>query len=115
MAEAILKRYHKIKTGRKEGKEERCEGREKNWRLAAAVEEQEELNILTSFYLAEYDVDYTANHDQGIEDVPGVPDIALIVAACTASRRRGEGRRGREGGMQGSIRGREVTVRSNGR
>ena len=55
------------------------------------------MNILTSFYLAEYDVDYTADHDQGIEDVPGVPDIALIVAACTASGRRGEGRRGREG------------------
>lgn len=46
--------------------------------------------ILTTFYLAEYDVDYTANHNQGIEDVPGVPNIALIMAACTASRRRGE-------------------------
>lgn len=53
-----------------------------------------ELVILTSFYLAEYDVDYTANHHQSIEDVPRVPDIALNMEACTASRRRGEGRRG---------------------
>lgn len=28
-----------------------------------------------SFYLAEYDVDNTANHHHSIEDVPGVPDI----------------------------------------
>lgn len=68
--------------------------------MAAALGEQEEgmtdLYILTSFYLAEYDVDYTANHHQSIEDIPGVPDIALNMAACTASRgwgRRGGGRR----------------------
>lgn len=69
---------------------------------AAAVGEPEEgmteLYILTSFYLAEYDVDYTANHHQSIEDVPGVSDITLNVAACTASRRREEGRRGGGGG-----------------
>lgn len=74
----------------------------KKRRAAAAVAEQEEgmteLDILTSFYLAEYDVDYTANHHQSIEDVPGVPDIALNMAACAASRRRGEGRRGGGGG-----------------
>lgn len=68
----------------------------KKRRVAAAVGEQgmTELYILTSFYLAEYDVDYTANHHQGIEDIPGVPDIALNMAACVASRRRGKGRRG---------------------
>lgn len=70
--------------------------------VAAAVGEPEEgmteLYILTSFYLAEYDVDYTANHHQSIEDVPGVSDITLNVAACTASRRREEGRRGGGGG-----------------
>lgn len=60
---------------------------------------------MTSFYLAEYDVNYTADHHQSVEDVPGVPDIALNMAACTASRRRGEGRRG------AGIRGREVMVR----
>lgn len=48
-----------------------------------------EFYIVTSFYLAEYDVDYTANDHQGIEDVPGVPDIALNMAACTASGRGG--------------------------
>lgn len=57
--------------------------------------ERQEFHILTSFYLAEYDVDYTANHHQGIEDIPGVPDIALNMAPCTPSRRRGGGRRGR--------------------
>lgn len=62
--------------------------------VAAAAVGEQELYILTSFYLAEYDVDYTANHDQSIEDVPGVPDIALIMAACIASRRIGGGRRG---------------------
>lgn len=51
-------------------------------------------DILTSFYLAEYDVDYTANHHQSIEDIPGVPDIALNTAPCTPSRRRRGGRRG---------------------
>lgn len=49
---------------------------------------------MTSFYLAEYDVYYTADHHQSIEDIPGVPDIALNMAACTAGRRRGVGRRG---------------------
>lgn len=52
-----------------------------------------------SFYLAEYDVDYTADHHQSVEDVPGVPDITLNMAACTASGRRGGGvgkRRGTE-------------------
>lgn len=44
-----------------------------------------------SFYLAEYDVDYTADHHQSVEDVPGVPDITLNMAAYTASGRRGEG------------------------
>lgn len=66
--------------------------------MAAALRQQEEgmteLYILTSFYLAEYDVDNTANHHQSIEDVPGVLDIALNVAACAASGRRGGGRRG---------------------
>lgn len=47
---------------------------------------------MTSFYLAEYDVDYTANHHQSIKDIPGVPDIALNMAAIRSSRRRGEGR-----------------------
>lgn len=38
-----------------------------------------------SFYLAEYDVNYTADHNQSVEDVPGVPNITLNLAACTAS------------------------------
>lgn len=88
-------------------------------RVAVAVGEQEEgmteFYVLTSFYLAEYDVDYTANHHQSIEDVPGVPDIALNMAACTASRRRG-GRQERRV-MQESIRDysegyRRVTIRN---
>lgn len=62
-----------------------------------------ELYILTSFYLAEYDVDYTANHHQSIEDVPGVPDIALNMAPYTPSRRGGGRQERRE--MQGSITG----------
>lgn len=49
---------------------------------------------MLSFYLAEYDVNYTADHHQSIEDVPGVPDIALNMVACAAGRRRGEGRGG---------------------
>lgn len=69
----------------------------KPMRVAAAVGEQDEgmteLYILTSFYLTENDVDYTANHHQSIEDVPGVPDIALNMAAFTASGRTEEGRR----------------------
>ena len=59
--------------------------------MTEAVGEQEqvllELYILTSVYLAEYDVDYAANHHQSIEDIPGVPDIALNMAAYAASRR----------------------------
>lgn len=58
---------------------------------------------MMSFYLAEYDVDYTADHHQSVEDVPGVPDVALNKAACTASggrgeeeKRRGEEQRGEE-------------------
>lgn len=55
---------------------------------------------MTSFYLAEYDVDYAADHHQSVEDVPRVPDITLSAAACTASGRRGGSRRGagRRGG-----------------
>lgn len=67
--------------------------------MAAAVGEQEEglteLYILRSFYLTEYDVDYTANHDQSIEDVPGVPDIALIWQHAQPAG--GEGKAGEEG------------------
>lgn len=87
----------------------------KKRRVAAAVGEQEEgmteLYILTSFYLAEYDVDYTANHHQGIEDVPGVPDIALYGNMHSQQEERGGQERR---GVQGGIRGREVTVSSNG-
>lgn len=87
---------------------------EKN-RVAAAVGEQEEgrteLHTVTSFYLAEYDVDYTADHHQGIEDIPGVPDIAL----CGNMHSQQEERGGQERrGMQGGIKGREVRVSSNG-
>lgn len=73
------------KTGRKD------EDEDERW------QEREEVQTgtyMTSFYLAEYDVDYTADHHQSIEDVPRVPDIALSAAACTASGRRGGGRRG---------------------
>ena len=65
--------------------------------MAAAVGEQEvgstELYILTSVYLAEYDVDYTANHHQSVEDIPGVTDIALNMVPYTANRSKGEGGR----------------------
>lgn len=54
--------------------------------------ERQSCTYTMSFYLAEYDVDYTADHHQSVEDVPGVPDITLNMAACTASGRRGEGR-----------------------
>lgn len=65
-----------------------------------------ELYILTSFYLAENDVDYTANHHQGIEDIPGVPDITLDMAACTAGRRAEEaGERRRRWGCREEVRG----------
>lgn len=67
---------------------------------------------MTSFYLAEYDVYYTADHHQSIEDIPGVPDIALNMAARTTGRTRGKDRRG--AGCGGRIRGREVMVRRNG-
>lgn len=46
-----------------------------------------------SFYLAEYDVNYTADHHQSVEDVPGVPNITLNLAACTASWGGGMGKR----------------------
>lgn len=42
-------------------------------------------DTLMSLYLAEYDVHYTANHHQSIEDVPGVPNVALGEAVCTAN------------------------------
>lgn len=45
-----------------------------------------------SFYLAEYDVNYTADHHQSVEDVPGVPNITLNLAACTASGGEGKGK-----------------------
>lgn len=71
------------------------EGRKRR-RVDAAVGEQEEVTTTTSFYLAEYDVDNAANDHQSVEDIPGVPDIALNVAACTASSRRGGGGKGGE-------------------
>lgn len=93
LAQANLKTRHNIRTGRKEMRRDVKEGKKR--RVAAAVGEQEEgmteLSILTSLYLAEYDVDYTANHHQSIKDVPGVPDIALNMAAYTASRTGGGG------------------------
>lgn len=89
LALANLKRWHKIKTGRKGGKMWRAQKTESGSSSSGRARV-----IYTSFYLAEYDVDYTANHNQSIEDVPGVPDIALIMAACIASRRRGVGRSG---------------------
>lgn len=49
-----------------------------------------------SFYLAEYDVNYTADHHQSVEDVPGVPNITLNLAACTA----GEGGMGKRRGTK---------------
>lgn len=65
-----------------------------------------------SFYLAEYDVDYTADHHQSVEDVPGVPDITLNMAVCTASGRRGEGR-GQEERNRGVRSTKRVLMRNN--
>lgn len=58
--------------------------------MAVAVAEQGERMsspTLGSFYLAQYDVDYTANHHQHIKDVPGIQDITLNMASCTARTR----------------------------
>lgn len=62
---------------------------EKRWQ--SRTRERQSCTNTMSFYLAEYDVDYTADHHQSIEDVPGVPDITLNTAACTARGRRGRG------------------------
>lgn len=59
------------KEGRKEGK---IEGTT-SWQEAEGGEGG------VSLYLAEDDVNHAADHHQGVEDVPGVPDVALITAA----------------------------------
>lgn len=67
--------------------------RRKDVGLAAPTGEQgggtTKLYSLTLVYLAEYDVDYTAKYHQSIEDIPGVPNIALNMWTYTASDGRG--------------------------
>lgn len=72
----------------------------------SGTRERQSGTYTTSLYLAEYDVDYTADHHQSVEDVPGVPDITLNTAACTASGTGGG--EGREGRGVGKRRGTEV-------
>lgn len=62
------------------------------WRRRGDRAGRQSYTYTMSFYLAEYDVNYTADHHQSVEDVPGVTNITLNMAACTAS---GGGERGR--------------------
>lgn len=73
-AKAPKRKGGRTKEGRKEGRKER-RNKDDSWQEAGGGEGG------VSLYLAEDDVDHTADHHQSIEDVPGVPDIALITAA----------------------------------
>lgn len=64
----------KVEGLKREGRKER-RNKDDSWQEAGGGEGG------VSLYLAEDDVNHAADHHQSVEDVPGVPNIALITAA----------------------------------
>lgn len=87
------KNFDRRQTNTKRDRKERKRRKGVKEGLAAPTGEQggglTKLYHLMLVYLAEYDVDYTAKYHQSIEDIPGVPNIALNMWTYTASGRRG--------------------------